>query len=366
MTPQTLRNYSTVIVDQPSTSSEMSARMNPSEIFEKIVYKLKQGGHVVVIPTNQRQGSDLEKAIRILQDFGLDDQKIVDIFTGKPELFKISADKWREKLRIFQETGFTMYQTILCLSRNPSIFKISQQDLLYKLETVRQIGVKGDKLPTMVYKSPEILTNATNEQIRVSANNLKSFFTTEQVIELLTYHPEVIFQNFDEMEEKYEYIYFNMGLESDKFRKSVRWVATPIEYIEMRHEILARTGAYIRPNPKKPMLSKDNPNLSDIFDTNEYTFATKVAGISVEEYQVFREMFNRQLEMESREEDYDEDIVDAGGFEPSSRTDDKEWAKLGSAQKDDEEDFGGWKKYRKHYQMEKKKKPAMRKRKGRY
>ncbi len=162
--------------NQPSTSTNQS-----SVIFGEIVEKLKAMGHVVILPSSRDSGSGPEQPIRILQEFGLEDDKIVDLFVTKPRLFKVSTNQWREKLTLFEETGFSLFQAIFLLSRNPDLFKMDNLVLLNRFETIRQVGVKGEHLPNMVYASPEVLTEATNEQIRRSANNLKSFFTTEQV-----------------------------------------------------------------------------------------------------------------------------------------------------------------------------------------
>lgn len=79
------------------------------------------------------------------------------------------------------------------------------------------------------------------------------------------------------------------------------WFALPLQEIRLRHEFLVRTGAYMTPNPKKPLLSKDNPQLKEILESSDKDFATRVGGVSPQEFQVFREMFSRQLADEQSE-----------------------------------------------------------------
>jgi hypothetical protein len=77
--------------------------------------------------------------------------------------------------------------------------------------------------------------------------------------------------------------------------------------------ILFRAGIYVQPGKikgtkleQKQQPWSKNPRLSDITDTSEETFISKIAcGLTLEEFEVFREMYSEELnkEVDSETED---------------------------------------------------------------
>lgn len=69
-------------------------------------------------------------------------------------------------------------------------------------------------------------------------------------------NPQIALRSPQELELRYEYIYFHMAIESSEFTECACWADLEIEDIMMRHEFLLKTGAYIMPDPKRPQFKK--------------------------------------------------------------------------------------------------------------
>ncbi|VDM50417.1 unnamed protein product [Toxocara canis] len=92
-----------------------------------------------------------------------------------------------------------------------------------------------------------------------------------------------------------------MCIEENEFGTCERWVDMPLEEIMMRHEFLLKTGRYTTPDPKRPQFKMENPVLKRILDTPDANFATEVAGVTQEEWLIFKgltEKISRQSDME--------------------------------------------------------------------
>lgn len=64
--------------------------------------------------------------------------------------------------------------------------------------------------------------------------------------------PQICLRSVNELELRYEYIYFHMGIESREFPECACWIDLELEEIMMRHKFLKKTGQYILPDPKRP------------------------------------------------------------------------------------------------------------------
>ena len=73
---------------------------------------------------------------------------------------------------------------------------------------------------------------------------------------LLVSHPKVLLCNFEELQAKYEYIYFHMGIENTQLLTCQEWVSLTLDEIQSRHQFLVRAGVYLMPDPKKPQLQE--------------------------------------------------------------------------------------------------------------
>ncbi|KAI6229074.1 MTERF domain-containing protein 2 [Aphelenchoides fujianensis] len=166
-------------------------------------------------------------------------------------------------------------------------------------------SLSGAQLGRIVRECPAVLFASTPAQIETNIGGIASFFSQRDIVRLLTNVPHLILRPFEEMEQKFEYVYFHMRIEADELSAAIEWVDIPLDEIMMRHQFLLKTGKYVTPDPKKPQLKKDNPPCYRITDTNDQTFAVEVAGVTVEEWMVFRQLYEKQQQLEDKEQPFE-------------------------------------------------------------
>lgn len=85
----------------------------------------------------------------------------------------------------------------------------------------------------------------------------------------------------------------------------------PIEEIKCRHVFLFRLGMFKPKNPKvDPLQPSKNPKMSYIYDTSDREFAVKTCGVTLEEFETFRELYKRERDTNHEEEDVDDEDED--------------------------------------------------------
>lgn len=80
-----------------------------------------------------------------------------------------------------------------------------------------------------------------------------------------------------------------------------------LDVIKCRHVFLNRLGLFKPKNPKvDPLLPSKNPKMTNIYDTSDKEFATKICGVTLEEFETFRELFKREKDYKYEESIYED------------------------------------------------------------
>lgn len=107
------------------------------------------------------------------------------------------------------------------------------------------------------------------------------------------------------VEKKIDYLTKVMKVDETDASKS-KVFSHSLDVIKCRHVFLSRLGLFKPRNPKvDPLQPSKNPKMSHIYDTSDREFAVKTCGVTLEEFDTFRELYKR--EKERNENDLDED-----------------------------------------------------------
>ncbi|VDM85571.1 unnamed protein product [Strongylus vulgaris] len=98
---------------------------------------------------------------------------------------------------------------------------------------------------------------------------------------------------------------FQMCIEGEEFKDCKNWPLMGLEEIMTRHEFLQKTGKYLTPDPKHPQKKMENPRLHQILDSNDDHFATQVAGVTIEEWTIYRAFAKKISERSDKERPYE-------------------------------------------------------------
>ncbi|XP_019567241.2 transcription termination factor 4, mitochondrial isoform X4 [Rhinolophus sinicus] len=161
------------------------------------------------------------------------------------------------------------------------------------------LTVQPGKLRRVLHCCPEILTMRQRDIANtVSVLRDKCLFTVQQVTEILHRCPYVLREDPGELEYKFQYAYFRMGVKhADVVRTD--FLQYSITKTRQRHTFLERLGRYQTPD-KKGQTQVPNPPLRDILRVSEAEFLARTACSSAEEFEVFKKLLAREEEEESK------------------------------------------------------------------
>ncbi|XP_075384963.1 transcription termination factor 4, mitochondrial [Tenrec ecaudatus] len=200
------------------------------------------------------------------------------------------------------------------LKNHPQLLKLPAKQVKQRASYLRKLGLGEGKLRRVLHCCPEVFTLAQRRLegiIRVLRE--KCLFTTQQVTEILYRCPHILQGDPEELEYKFQYAYFRMGVKhSDMVRTEL--LQFSITKMKQRHVYLERLGRYQRPD-KKGQTRIQNPRLRDIFQASEAEFLARTACSSAQEFEVFKQLLAREEEegpeLEMADDDAEDDTEDA-------------------------------------------------------
>ncbi|XP_045701814.1 transcription termination factor 4, mitochondrial [Phyllostomus hastatus] len=184
------------------------------------------------------------------------------------------------------------------LKKSPQLLRLPVVHVKKRAAYLRKLGLGEGKLKKVLHCCPEVLTMRHRDLdgvVRVLRE--KCLFTAQQVTEILHRCPHVLRADPGELEYKFQYAYFRMGVKhADVVRTD--FLQYPITKTRQRHAFLERLGRYQTPD-KKGQTQVPNPLLKDILRVSEAEFLARTACSSAEEFEVFKKLLAREEEAEA-------------------------------------------------------------------
>ncbi|XP_077814239.1 transcription termination factor 4, mitochondrial isoform X1 [Macaca mulatta] len=277
--------------------------------------------------TPVEQGSlELERVISSLLDMGFSNAHINELLSIRPGA---SLQQLLDIISEFILLGLNPEPVYVVLKKSPQLLKLPIMQMRKRSSYLRKLGLgEGTrrcrfwlgKLKRVLYCCPEIFTmrqQDINDTVRLLKE--KCLFTAQQVTKILHSCPSVLREDLGQLEYKFQYAYFRMGVKHPDIVKS-EYLQYSLTKIKQRHIYLERLGRYQTPD-KKGQTQIPNPLVKDIFRVSEAEFLARTACSSVEEFEVFKKLLARE------EEESD-----------SSTSDDKRASLDEDEDEDDEED----------------------------
>ncbi|CAB3410896.1 unnamed protein product [Caenorhabditis bovis] len=277
-------------------------------MLDRIVEDLKnQCCSTFVIPSKQSEARvSIVENIEKLLSYGVKPEFVVDAAVKNPQFFRHLVTLPNVTTQILETLVSVAYLTfedsIRLFTMFPDDFiRCGPDGIIERVESLSACGITSPKVTSdVIRKCPALAFSRDAMEMRKFVESIGSFFTRKQITTLISRSPHILLKNIEEVEEKYEYMFYQMGIESDELSESSGWIdELKLSGIIQRHRFLTVTGKYQMPDPKRPQLRRDNPKGSRIFDTNDEDFARNVAGVSLEEWVVFQML---QLKIEENQE----------------------------------------------------------------
>lgn len=236
-----------------------------------------------------------EDVVSSLLDMGFSGVHAQDLLSTQPGTHP------RQLLDVVSELillGVDPEPVYVALKRSPQLLKLPVVHVRKRAGYLRRLGLGEGKLKKVLQCCPEVLTmrhRDLDSVVRVLRE--KCLFTAQQVTEILHRCPHVLRADPGELEYKFQYAYFRMGVKhSDVVRTD--FLQYPITKTRQRHTFLERLGRYQTPD-KKGQTQVPNPLLKDILRVSEAEFLARTARSSAEEFDVFKKLLAREEEAEA-------------------------------------------------------------------
>ncbi|XP_006893553.1 PREDICTED: mTERF domain-containing protein 2 [Elephantulus edwardii] len=247
-----------------------------------------------------------EVVTRALVDMGFNDAHIGELLSIQP------GPSPQQLLGITSELillGVNPEPVCVALKNSPELLKLPIEWVKRRAGYLRKLGLSEGKLKRVLHCCPEIFTMSQRDlasTVRVLQE--KCLFTIQQVTEVLHRCPYILQESPADLEYKFQYAYFRMGIKHADVVKT-GFLQYSLIRIKQRHIYLERLGRYQTPD-KKGQTQTPNPLLKDIFRVSEADFLARTACSSAEEFEVFKKLLAREEEegCESYGSDHDKNI----------------------------------------------------------
>uniref|UniRef100_A0A3B4ALQ5 Mitochondrial transcription termination factor 4 n=1 Tax=Periophthalmus magnuspinnatus TaxID=409849 RepID=A0A3B4ALQ5_9GOBI len=269
------------------------------------------------IPQNQEPRVEL--SLRGLLDMGFTDTQAEHIYdtVGKSR-GESTAKHTLSTLSALIVLGLNPSSVLKLLEKCPELYSIKEAQLQQRIANLRKLGLVEGSLQRVVAHHPQILTMKVKKiNSTVMFLKEKCLFTSQQVTDILRDSPTIIQEDMAQIQYKFQYVYFRMGVKQAEMVKS-RLFRFTLDEVRNRHCFLERRGLFETPD-KKGQTTIVNPKLGSILNVDQDMFVTQVAKATLEEYDVFQRLIAREYQEEEHLTDFDSISDDDEAVEEEDR-----------------------------------------------
>ncbi|XP_035772967.1 uncharacterized protein LOC118456384 [Anopheles albimanus] len=230
---------------------------------------------------------------------GVDKELVRELLVTVPELNKYTFEHWERTHRLLASEGLEPDRILSIIGGHPDILVRQEEKVADSLHCWRSCQFGDVNTKVLLSAHPYLLDYTNHGQLAQRVAFLHSHFETRKnVFRLFLNAPNLLTDEQRVTEEKITFLLVQMRHEVLEVAKSFAF-RHDIEHLRCRHTFLERLGMF-KPKPLKAdkETPSGNPSLHQIIDTSDKRFAVKVAYVTLEEYEVFQELFRRELEQE--------------------------------------------------------------------
>ncbi|XP_061695199.1 transcription termination factor 4, mitochondrial isoform X2 [Syngnathoides biaculeatus] len=251
-------------------------------------------------PGSLQRQTHPELSLPCLLDMGFTHSQAEEIYESVRKARGGSAAKHcLSTLAVLFMLGLNPSSVLKLLTKCPDLYTVTESLLQQRISNLRKLGFGEGSLQRLVAHYPAILTVPV-KTVKHATMFLreKCLFTVQQVTDILRDSPAVVHQDRAQLEYKFQYAYFQMGVKQAEMVKH-RLFRSSLEELRQRHAFLERRGLYQTPDKNGQTLVV-NPKLDRVLDADLDSFLANAADASAEEYDVFRRLLARELQEEER------------------------------------------------------------------
>ncbi|KAL4228752.1 Mitochondrial transcription termination factor 4 [Mactra antiquata] len=287
------RNYSTIVDNKLEPSSE-DVNSSVESLVNDLMNKASDVDKMVITISKLV----LYKQVRQLLNVGMLQEDIVQIFSLPENLMNLSH--FVELMDVLCQYGFSMDDIVYLLKSSPEILKINKSHLVTLYEDLHNIGFPHDAINSMFVKCPALLTCDIKTKLPM-IEELKLLFKKTDTYKLIERSPNVLFYDLSYIQERFNYVYHQMGITQPQMMYS-KLFTYPMEHIITRHLFVVRAGYFKKLQKSKGQVDM-NPKLDTIIDTTDDEFAEKFGNMTSLDYQTFKSLVVNDIVRVEEEDD---------------------------------------------------------------
>lgn len=242
--------------------------------------------------------------MKVAFDLGIETYEIEGHVTKKPALLRATPDQWARILKRLLHHGFDGPVSVAMISKYPALLNMKDEDLTKGI-LVWMSCQFGEQLMLQLLSTYPQLIIIPQKTVLSCVQFLATFMENRRRVgKMLLIAPDIVTQDWKELKEKLEYL-DNLHIDKSEIASSGVLRLSLLE-IKTRHEFLIRAGLYKMPKKNQTKKNTKNPKLNEIVNSSKIEFANKLGGMSLTEFEVFSELYKRELEdSEEIDSEYD-------------------------------------------------------------
>lgn len=221
----------------------------------------------------------------------------------------IDITEWRKRISLFKLYDFRDSDFFKIIGSFPQVLEMSVKDVNDILNQWSSCNLGSSYFKKMIIIQPQFLTLHAKE-VRKRIAFLHSICKTrEMLVNFLIECPSIMFNDWESILLKLDFLLKKKRIPfSEVF--ACHALSVPLELLQFRFYVLEKCGVFKRqvvyPHKKNKhdTMVRKNPNLYDISDVSDHYFANNVAKITLEEFEVCREIFNGIESDSDKNEEY--------------------------------------------------------------
>lgn len=223
-----------------------------------------------------------------------------DIATALSSHPKYISKKLIERVQMLLSNGFHHSQILSILLSFDTILNLSAGQIEEVIDLLRTSRFSEKDITKILAKNPAVLLlskSAITQRISI----LRSLFKTGDVITLTLQSPELLTDEWNEIQAKFDYVFHEMKVTQRQMVHAYLFRHS-LQHIKTRHAFLVRAGLFdlskVKEGEKSP-----NANLDEIINSSDEKFCQKFGKFQVNEYRTFYKLFDKENVVDSDEED---------------------------------------------------------------
>ncbi|KAE8750233.1 hypothetical protein FOCC_FOCC003041 [Frankliniella occidentalis] len=251
--------------------------------------------------------------LELIKNYGVKNERILQKVVNIPILSNSDPHEWKKVMEILLYRGLSPVKSVLTVIKHPALLKMSSLKINRVWDDWVECFQETELVKELLEECPMFLSVSGKIEIEPKYEQLKAIVKSKKAVaKILMNCPQIMFQSLTELQNVSDYLSEVMiARNAAEYSKSTVLGCT-LQEVMIRHVFLDKCGKYKPPNLKQSeSIPSGNASLSEIYDTSEEEFATKTAGVTLEEYVVFQSLFADELEdkriISEEETDSDED-----------------------------------------------------------